>query len=105
MFSETFNGLQIIASNEENYPAFDLEGFSVKPGEIAKVRIIPTLYDVTPIAESRFDDEGKLLFPKICLNCNLFRKKLCQRRKDTDSRCRISILPNQLLYFCGYKDD
>ena len=53
--SQEGDGLSVILENNKNQANFDLSGFTVKPGEMATIKIFPSLYDVTPAALNRFD--------------------------------------------------
>ena len=52
---EEGDGVGVIIENSENIPNFELNGFEVKPGEKALVKIFPSLYNITEAASNRFD--------------------------------------------------
>ena len=52
---EVGSGLGVIIENEDDFPLFNLNGFSVEPGRIAKIRISPTLYGISKGALNNFE--------------------------------------------------
>ena len=53
-----YDALQVIIGDKENFPLFDLDGISIRPGEMATVKVVPVIHRITESAAA-FDSEAR----------------------------------------------
>ena len=59
-----YDALQVIIGDQENFPLFDHDGISIRPGEMATLKVVPEIHDMTAAAASYQRDERKCVLSK-----------------------------------------